>query len=514
MKFEEQEIKFENSENIDSEGNEKPSKGKLFIISTPIGNNDDFTIRGLNLLKMSDMVICEELKIGAHTLKIAKLNKELIALNEQTEEKEIGNVINLLKNGKRLALISDAGTPVFADPGLELVRAAIRAGIEIEVAPGASSIMAALVRSTFNIDKFFFAGFLSRKSDERLEEMKQLLNFPYTIVLLETPYRLLPFLEAANQIMPNRKVYIGMNLTMIFETHHYGTFAELYDKFSNEKVKSEFIVVIEGNANTHKATLENVRDGLNSTSYKDDGKFSKDSRDNRDSRDSRSRNNFERGDRNERGVRDGKYGEKKFGEKKFGEKKFGEKRFGDNKFGDKKYGDKPRFEDRRSSRPNDRSNERPYTRDENGEKQSIVRENRDENENRGYDRDRRGGGDFRDNSRDSRDGFRSDRRDNDRKPFGEKKFGEKKFGEKKFGEKKFGEKRFGDKPFGEKKFGEKKFGEKKFGDKPFREKRNDFGDKPKFDKPFGDKPYNDKPKSDKPFSDKPKKKVYRKKDND
>ena len=490
MKFEDQEIKFGISENNETESQEKSNKGKLFIISIPIGNNDDFTIRGLNLLKMSDMVICEELKIGAHTLKIAKLNKELIALNEQTEEKEIGNVISLLKSGKRLALISDAGTPVFADPGLELVRAAIRAGIEIEVAPGASSIMAALVRSTFNIDKFFFSGFLSRKSDERLEELKQLVNFPYTIVLLETPYRLLPFLEAANQVMPNRKVYLGMNLTMIFETHHYGTFAELYEKFSNEKVKSEFVVVIEGNPNTHKATLENVRDGLNSTSYKDDAKFSKDNREprdfreNRDSRDSRPSRKFS--DRNDKGGRDSKFGEKKFGEKRFG--------------------DKPRFVDRRDNRPNDRSNfktnERPYTRDENGEKQPIVRENREDN-TRGFDRDRRSVGD----SRDKRDGFRGDRRDNERKPFGEKRFGEKKFGEKKFGEKRFGEKKFGDNKFGGSKFGEKKFGDRPKFDKPYNDKP--YNDKPKYDKPFSEKP-----KSEKPFSDKPKKKVYRRKEND
>lgn len=373
MKFEEQVINFTNNSN-NSDSNQK---GKLYIVSTPIGNNQDITIRAMNLIKLSDFVICEEIKEGASLLKQLKINKELLTLNEQNEEKEVFNIINLLKSGKKLALISDAGTPIFADPGLVLLKAALKANIDIEVVPGASSIMTALVRCGFNINKFFFAGFLSRKSDERIDELKDLINFPYTMVLLETPYRLLPFLEAASAIMPNRNVYLGMNLTMIYETHHYGTFRELYSKFSKEKVKSEFVVVIEGNSSKNDTNLKE---------FDSDNKDYKDSSYNREGR-----SNFggdrrvnDRNDRNDRGgnrSRDFSRNDRKdfpkksgsrepwkkdfqskenyrkdedksfdkpyfkrpegsdresFGEKKFGEKKFGEKKFGTKKFGDKK----------------------------------------------------------------------------------------------------------------------------------------------------------------------------------
>lgn len=381
MKFEEQVINFTNNSN-----NDNNQKGKLYIVSTPIGNNQDITIRAMNLIKLSDFVICEEMKEGASLLKQLKINKELLTLNEQNEEKEVYNIINLIKSGKKLALISDAGTPIFADPGLLLLKAALKANIDIEVVPGASSIMTALVRCGFNINKFFFAGFLSRKSDERIEELKDLINFPYTMVLLETPYRLLPFLEAASAIMPNRNVYLGMNLTMIYETHHYGTFRELYAKFSKEKVKSEFVVVVEGNnakSDTNLKEFDSDNKDYKDNSYRQEGSrgYGNDRRfnnrgDRGDRSDNRSRD-FSRNDKKDFPKRGGtrepwkkdfqskdnfrrddyrsfdkpnfkksegsdreSFGEKKFGERKFGERKFGEKKFGEKKFGEKKFGEK------------------------------------------------------------------------------------------------------------------------------------------------------------------------------
>jgi precorrin-6B methylase 1 len=151
-----------------------------------------------------------------------------------------------LTQGKRIALISDCGTPVFADPGYDLVKACLRRNIDIVVVPGASSIMAGVVRSGFGIKQFLFAGFLSRMKEEREEQMKLLSYERRTVVLLETPYRLMPFLEAAKDILPYRNAYIGCNLTMPYETHHYGTFLDLYKKFKDMRFKGEFIVIFEG----------------------------------------------------------------------------------------------------------------------------------------------------------------------------------------------------------------------------------------------------------------------------
>ncbi|MFH1050699.1 MAG: 16S rRNA (cytidine(1402)-2'-O)-methyltransferase [bacterium] len=231
-------------ETNNNEGTEK--KGILYIVSTPIGNWDDITLRAIKILKNCDKIICEEGKEGAKILKQYNIHKEIELLNEHNEDERTLQLIYSIEQGKRYALISDCGTPVFADPGFALVKAAIGKDIEISVIPGASSLMAGIVRSGLTITQFLFAGFLSRIKEERLSQLHELSKEKRTVALLETPYRMMPFLEAAKDVMPYRKAYIGCNLTMPFETHHYGTFSELYERFSEKKFKGEFIVVFEG----------------------------------------------------------------------------------------------------------------------------------------------------------------------------------------------------------------------------------------------------------------------------
>jgi uncharacterized membrane protein YgcG len=143
-------------------------------------------------------------------------------------------------------------TPVFADPGKFLVKAALEADyVNLIVVPGVTSIMTALVRSGFDIDQFLFAGFLDRDRSVRFDQIIKLRDEPRTVVLLETPYRLMPVLEAFKELMPERRAYIGCNLTMKFETHHYGTFEKLYYKFENMHFKGEFVIVFEKNFFMH-----------------------------------------------------------------------------------------------------------------------------------------------------------------------------------------------------------------------------------------------------------------------
>lgn len=225
---------------------EKISKGKLFIVSTPIGNKSDITYRAVEVLKNCDLVVCEEPKEGAKVLKSININKELDTLNVKNEDEKTLDYLNLLEKGTDIAVISDAGTPVFADPGLSLIRNAIKKEIDVVVVPGASSLMVALVRSGFLLDRFLFAGFLDREPKVRVSQIKRLSNESNTVAIFETPYRLKPLLSALSQIMPARKAYIGFNLTMPFETHHYGTFSELNNKFRDERIKAEFVIVFEG----------------------------------------------------------------------------------------------------------------------------------------------------------------------------------------------------------------------------------------------------------------------------
>ncbi|MEI6089191.1 MAG: SAM-dependent methyltransferase [bacterium] len=220
--------------------------GKLLIVSTPIGNKNDYTIRAVNALKIVDYVVCEEMKEGARILRELNISKELITLNEQNENEQADEVIKLIKEGNKVALVSDCGTPVFADPGSYLVQKVIQLDLPIEIVPGVSSIMTAIVRSGLDINKFYYAGFVSRKPEERYAELTALSKMPSTIVLLETPYRLLPLLQAASDIMPHRQAYLAFNLTTIFESHHYGTLKQLYEKFNETKVKAEFVLCFEG----------------------------------------------------------------------------------------------------------------------------------------------------------------------------------------------------------------------------------------------------------------------------
>ena len=230
------------------------TSGTLFVVSTPIGNDDDISLRALKVLKTADIVVCEEGKVGAKLLRQHKISQPIEELNEHNEESTAAVLLEQLRAGKNLALISDAGTPLLADPGHALVKLAIKNNISVDVVPGASSILTALVRSGLPSNQFVFAGFVSRKPDERITELTVLANEKRTVILLETPYRLMPLLEAAAQVMPKRTAYLGCNLTLPFETHHYGTFTELHAKFSEEKFKGEFVLCFAGNPNAIEAT--------------------------------------------------------------------------------------------------------------------------------------------------------------------------------------------------------------------------------------------------------------------
>lgn len=232
---------------MDKQTPEKPVKrGKLFVVSTPIGNPDDVSVRAQHVIKLSDKVICEEFKEGARFLASIKLNKELIKFNEHSTLEDIIEIGGLLEKGEKLTLISDCGTPVLADPGLDLIRTCIKNKYELEVVPGASSPLVALLYSGFDGSEFVFAGFLGRTDEDRIKKLTELEKEKRTVILLETPYRLKKLLEAASKVMPNRNAYIGFNLTYAYESHHHDTFANLYKKFKDERIKAEFVVVIEG----------------------------------------------------------------------------------------------------------------------------------------------------------------------------------------------------------------------------------------------------------------------------
>jgi len=221
--------------------------GVLYLVATPIGNYDDITFRALHVLKNVDLVVYEERKEGERLLRHFDIRKPVESLNEHNEAASSFTILEHLKSGKSVALISDCGTPVFSDPGRLLVRKAIAQKIRIVPIPGASSLMPALTISGFSIDQFLFYGWLSPKKERRRAELRQLMQEKRTIVLMDTPYRLVPLLrDLAETFGVTRRICIAFNLTLPDEQVLHGTATELYKSLSSKEPKGEFVIVIEG----------------------------------------------------------------------------------------------------------------------------------------------------------------------------------------------------------------------------------------------------------------------------
>jgi 16S rRNA (cytidine1402-2'-O)-methyltransferase len=176
-----------------------------------------------------------------------KIQKPVESLNEHNEAAASYNILEHLRNGKSIAIVSDCGTPVFSDPGQILVRKAIEQRIRIIPIPGASSLMPALTVSGFSIDQFLFYGWLSPKKERRRAELRQLMQEKKTIVLMDTPYRLMPLLrDLAETFGTTRRLCVAFDLTKPDEQMFYGTAVELFKQFSSKEMKGEFVIVIEG----------------------------------------------------------------------------------------------------------------------------------------------------------------------------------------------------------------------------------------------------------------------------
>jgi 16S rRNA (cytidine1402-2'-O)-methyltransferase len=217
------------------------------VVSTPIGNPDDLTLRARRVLGEVDIVIVEERRAGSTLLKQLGIMRSLVELNEHSTPEETGALVEELRGGANLALISDHGTPLVQDPGHDLVRAAIRAGARVEPVPGASSILAALVASGLPAPRFRFVGQLPPKAEARQQALVDLAAATETLVLVDAPYRLSPLLRALSETLGGeRRAVVAQNLTMPDERFDRGTLQELVNRFTQVPFKGEFVIVVEG----------------------------------------------------------------------------------------------------------------------------------------------------------------------------------------------------------------------------------------------------------------------------
>jgi len=216
---------------------------KLYIVSTPIGNLKDITLRAIETLKEVDFVLCEDTRTSGNLLNHLEIKKELFSLNAFNEKNKIEHVISRILSNQTAALISDAGTPLISDPGVRLVSACIDKGIEIIPIPGAVALIAALSMSGLPTDAFVFEGFLPQKKG-RQSKLKELAVENRTIILYESMYRIEKLLNELSEYLPERFVVVCREITKKFEETWRGFPKDLVESFPEKISKGEFVVVI------------------------------------------------------------------------------------------------------------------------------------------------------------------------------------------------------------------------------------------------------------------------------
>ena len=218
--------------------------GTLYLVATPIGNLEDITLRALRTLRECDAVAAEDTRRTGQLLRLFDIAKPLLSCFQFNEARRSEEIIERLRAGQKIALVTDAGSPGISDPGERVVRAAIAAGLRVESVPGPSALVAALTASGLPTDEFHFLGFLPHKSGQRRRELERLKGVSGTLVLYESPYRIEKLLAELNEVFAGRQVVLARELTKKFEEYLRGTPAELLALLQQRSLKGEFVVLV------------------------------------------------------------------------------------------------------------------------------------------------------------------------------------------------------------------------------------------------------------------------------
>jgi 16S rRNA (cytidine1402-2'-O)-methyltransferase len=225
----------------------KKNIGSIYVISTPIGNSEDITIRAIKTLNEVDFIACEDTRITSKLCRMHNIiyKDKLIPYHDHNSERMAPFILNKLNNGFNIGVVTDAGTPLISDPGYKLIRTALEKKIEVKSVPGPSALTAAMSISGISSDQFIFMGFLPRKNALRKAKLSSLSNQNYSVVIFESALRLNKLLEEIYELLGNRNVSIIREITKLYEENIRGNIRNILNLLKNKKLKGEIVVLIE-----------------------------------------------------------------------------------------------------------------------------------------------------------------------------------------------------------------------------------------------------------------------------
>jgi len=222
--------------------------GTLFLVATPIGNLSDITHRALQVLKDVDLIACEDTRHTHKLLSHYGISTKTISYHEHNEQQRTAQLIDMLRQGSNIAVVSDAGTPSISDPGFRLVRSAIENDVTVVPVPGPSALISALVAAGLPTDEFFFGGFLPARSNARRARLNELRSVPGTLIFYEAPHRLAATLKDAHEILGEREAVVARELTKVHEEIKRGRLSKLASDYADEKdTRGEIVLLIDRN---------------------------------------------------------------------------------------------------------------------------------------------------------------------------------------------------------------------------------------------------------------------------
>jgi len=248
---------------------ESPS---LYLIPTPVGNMEDITLRAINTLKMVDLILCEDTRVTSELLHKLEINKKLIHSDDHNEDSKKEFVLDKLKEGLNIGLVTDRGTPIISDPGYKIVEYVSKNGYNVISLPGPTAFVPALTMSGINPAPFIFYGFLNSKEGKREKELELLKKLPYTLIFYEAPHRISSMLSSLLKILGDRNICLCREISKKYEEAIRGTVSEVLKESDN--LKGEMVVVVEGNLEKEDFSSLSVLEHINI--YLEDGMSEKD----------------------------------------------------------------------------------------------------------------------------------------------------------------------------------------------------------------------------------------------